>query len=522
MYDDNIYENDLYENDPYETDLTIRHTVPAPAHTWAALGARERERDEIVVRHALWMMPLLDVIALMATTRLGRHRAYRALSSLRRRGLVARASLGRTQGVCQRSWLTKQGVLATRYELGLPVPWQTTQIGLRWLVLRLPMVEQFYAVAPELMCHPDVLTPRQVYLTPDPDEAPVDFTDDLLMVKFQWIREGEIHAIVSYENGAWFPLIWVGCLVSGTVVRRKLAKARKQLDEDLLPAGWVVICEDGLAAHQSSDQWDGYEALVVVPGHPAVRQMRPSAFSHRRLVETAEPAALGSPESIGVWLMEDAAMLALNGRTAYYMFMDIAEWAGATARQLEIRWGPGYRAVLRPLRNSGLVIRLEGGHYLTRAGILAAAHMNRISWQSVRARLGVYLNEDGVYRRDQQRHNRSVIEVACELARRGYEVYGGWRALRNVPGVTQVDPDAFVLRGPDGQLREWFVEVELSARTPARIERKMQPYRLVHQHTGEQITSVWFVDTVPVRDRFRRMGAGLEMECFTLGEFLGD
>ena len=477
-------------------------------------------RDQAAVRRWLWTMPLMSAQELAITTGLSLDRIYKVLKNLRRRGLATRASLGRAGGVRERWWLTTLGVLRTAEELGRPIPWQVTETGLRWLVRRLPAIEAFYAFAPQVWSRPDVLTPHETFLTPDPDEDPTVFTEDLQMIEFEWIRDGEIHAVAHYTNGSWLPMIWVGSMVSATVIKRKGEAARGQLRDGLNPAGWVIVCDDGLAAKQAADLWPESNALVSVHGAPALRKMRPSAFSQRILRGADDSSPLGKPEAIVVWLQQDAGMLALNGASSYTLFRFIAEWPGATPRQIETGFGRGYRAILRPLRLAGLVVRLDGGYYLDRAGILAVAHMDRISWQSVQSRLEVYLKDDGVYRRNQQRHNRSIVDVVLTLYRRGAFPYGGWRAVHNIPNVTQVVPDVVALvTRDDGQSDELFIEVEFTAVTPARIEAKLKPYRLVLQHTGDHIQCLFLVEDARTRQRYASAGVGL-INVLTLREFL--
>ena len=465
-------------------------------------------------------MPLESAKELSDTTGLTLGRIYQVLKTLRRHGLVTRASLGRARGVRQRWWLTTQGVLQTAGRLGRPIPWQVTETGLRQLIHRLPAVEDLYAVAPRVWSRPDVWTPREVFLTPDPDETPAFFSDDLKLTAFEWIRDGEIHAVAHYANGSWVPMIWIGSLVSGTVIERKAEAARGQLQDNMFPTGWVIFCDDALAAKQAADAWNEVNALVLAGNGTSFRQMRPSVFSLPALQEKTSPKDLGAPEAIVQWLEKDGAMIALNGGAAYDLFGFIAEFSGATPKQVRAIWGQGYRGILRPLRRAQLIVRLDGHFYLDRAGILEAARMNRISWQSVESRVGAYLKPDGVYRKNQTRHNTAVVDVAVAAIQRRSQIYGGWRAVHDIPGVTQVIADAVVLTGPDdGPREELFIEVEFTARTPSQIQRKLDPYWLVLQHTGRRLLVLFLVEDARTRQRYATMGAGL-ITVRTLQEFL--
>ena len=214
-------------------------------------------------------------------------------------------------------------------------------------------------------------------------------------------------------------------------------------------------------------------------------------------------------------------MLALNGYRTYRLFRFIAQWPGVTPKQLTPWFPETCRALLRSLRRAGLVAKLEGGFYLDRAGIFAVARMDRVSWQSVHGRLGAYLKDDGVYRRQQARHNRAIVDVMEALQARGGLAYGGWRAVRNIPGLTLVNPDLVVLEErDDAPIEESFVEVEFTARTPSQIEAKLAPYRLAQQNTGNAIPCLFLVEDDRIRQRYASIGAGL-IDVKTLQQFLG-
>ena len=281
--------------------LDLYYEEPEPD---SSLTPREiRDRDRAAVRRSLWEMPLQSAADLAATTGLSSDRVYQVLEHLRRHGLATRDSLGRIGGVRHRWWLTRQGVLRTADELGRRFPWQVTETGLRWLVRRLPALEAFYEVAPRLFSRPDVLTPQIFYRTPDPHEDPTIFTESLRMIEFEWMRDGEIHAVAHYDNGAWVPLIWVGSMVSGAAVRQKAEAARGQLAADgLEPAGWVIICEDSLLAKQSAGAWTDDSALVIYDSGESALRMRPAPFSWRPLRSISLAGDPGAPEGIVPWL----------------------------------------------------------------------------------------------------------------------------------------------------------------------------------------------------------------------------
>ena len=121
----------------------------APSERW--------ERDIKVVRHLLFVMPLLS------DNRDGAGARFEPAPLLGSaegtdvtRNKVRRATLGRHKGARYRYWLSTKEVREVAREKRKPIPWQATASGLRWLVRRLPMVEAFYAIVPELWSHPGI------------------------------------------------------------------------------------------------------------------------------------------------------------------------------------------------------------------------------------------------------------------------------------------------------------------------------------------------------------------------------
>ena len=463
------------------------------------------EQDMRQIRRILWTMPLLSLYELAKISGLSQNRCHRILTRLRKKKkpLVARVSLGRRVGVRQRWFLTASGVETVAHETGLPIPWQVTETGLKWLVRRLDMLEAFYQLAPELWGHEGVRIGAPVYLTPDPDEEPVEFTPDLQMRDFCWIRDGEIHAVVRYQTGAWVALVWVGSMISEHTLRNKGALAIKQLEGGFQPAGWVLVGYDRLAAAQADEFWPASNVLSVTPDGHVEREMRPGPFTWP-LRETAVPAALGRPERIIAWVnRENSPMGALKSDLNCRVFRFIAEMYGPTVNHLKQKFGEAYRAAVRALKRAGLVVKIGGSFYLGRLGELAAAQMDRVTPKSVRSRFDAYLKEDGLYRKQQERHNRAVIDVVLKFEQQQVEAFGGWRCRRAIPQDTQVVPDgALCLRRLNGTSVVAFLEVEFSGRTPVRIEKKVAPYPAVETFFGELIPSAWLLEDPNVERRY--------------------
>ncbi len=496
------------------------------------------ERDLQLMRNALWMMPLLDTKEMARTTGFSENRCYRLLRELMERKLVTRATMGRAAGKRFRYWLTEKGVRSVADETGCPVPWQVAEAGIGWLVRRLPMVEAIYALAPQLMSHAGMLIDQPVYMSTLPDGSDlsvIHFPPDLRMVEFCWIRSGEIHAVVTYENGSWFALVWVGSMVTEHMLKEKGELAVGQLDGTFEPAGWVVVGCDRLATRMAAEVWPAENVLAVSADGEVAREMRPAPFTRSVLGEPTKLVRLGRPQNVSNWWDAKSrqyrpAMAALNGSMQYETFRFIAEWYGPTPAQLERRFGPSSRAAVRALRQAGLVVKLDGGFYLDWLGERTVARMDRVSPARVTGRMNAYLHENGAYRENQQRHNRTLVDIVQKLSEMHISAYGGWRVRRTAPDGTQVVPDVAALLDLGSRRVTAFMELEFTARRPVQMEGKRAPYVAVQRLQRKPIAQLWLVADPETEAIYRRSRRSSEpmltavLEDFLQGSsgFMGD
>ena len=486
------------------------------------------ERDLRLVLWSLWMMPLLEPKEMKCITGFSENRCYRLLRELSERGLVIREAMGRSRGTRFRYWLKAKGVLLVAEETRCPIPWQVTETGVGWLIRRLPMVEAFYALAPELMRHEGVKVDLPVILTTDPDGSgtTTEFTPEMKMYDFCWMSKDEIHAVVRFENQAWFPLVWVGSMVPEHQLIEKGKIAVQQLAGRFEPAGWAIVGFDRLAASLAAEFWPADNVLAVSTDGHIERKMHPGAFTSTVLMEEAKPARLGRPENVANWWRKTSnqykpEMEALNSPLTYAIFRFIAEFYGPTPAQLERRFGTSYRAAVRALKAAGLVKKLDGAFYLDERGELTVAQMDRVSHQSVVGRMDAYLKEDGAYRQNQQRHNRSLIDVVQTLSDQDVGAYGGWRTRRTAPDGTQIVPDAAVrLEWRDDPRYIVFLELEFTARTPQAMRRKRDTYGSLHEQQGKPIRQLWLLEDTETEEKFRRARGFEPALTAVLDEFL--
>ena len=441
-------------------------------------------RDKGTVERALWKRPLMDVKETSVFTDLTESRCSKLLKELRTERRVVRAGLGRGRRKRYRYWLTRKGVLGVAEATGWRIPWQVTETGIKRLIRRLPMVEEFYRLAPILWFQKGVHLGNPIYLTPDPDADPVEFTEELKMIDFWWMRDGEVHAVAQYENGAWVALIWVGSMVTEHKLREKAALAVKQLGDFYTPAAWVMVGYDRLAAWQAAEFWPGHHVFALSADGHVERDMTPGPFT-LPLREHNEPAHWGNPERVVSWLRRNRDMTALNAELHYRIFRYIAEWHGPMPSQLWVRFGELSRAVARALIRAGLIVKLDGAYYLTRLGMRTVARMDRVSSKEAYDRSKIYLDETGAYRRQQQRHNRALIDIEIGLSIEGIDMYGGYRGVRHIEGVTRISPDGVVcLNRRDRNTFPVYLEQEFTADTPGDLGDKLDHYRRLEEYLG--------------------------------------
>ena len=126
---------------------------------------------------------------------------------------------------------------------------------------------------------------------------------------------------------------------------------------------------------------------------------------------------------------------------------------------------------------AGLVVKLEGRLYLTELGWRRSVKIDRASSGRGKNRLASFITEADHTRKRYRRHDSAVIDLAIQFRRHGMAVANGWRAVLNVPDVTQVAPDLVVCVGDGPFGNAWhYLEFERSATDPAAVVRKLRPY----------------------------------------------
>ena len=493
------------------------------------LRAWKQEEDILKVVEWLWMMPLLSLPELKAVTALTYDRCNRLTKVLYRQGKVSHVRLGMTLEVQDRYFLTTSGVRYAMEQLRHVLTWQVTEQGLRQLIGRLPTLESFYRLAPRLWGHGGVEQIMPIRVSPDPEADELEFPRDLKLTRFQWQRDSNVHAISQYANDAWLPWVWVGPMTKFNMLPARRVYAESRLFEQShylrpqLPAGWVIVGSDLLAAVHAASMWDSEDALVTTADGRTMKRLRPREFGSA-CFDRAGTKNVGVLERIPDWFENDSILRGLNGKLNYSIFHFIAQWPGSRLKHLHLHFSHSHGEINSTLKNMakvGLIVRLDGGHYLTRKGMLAAARMDRISHQSIYASFDGYLQVGGSFRRNRQRHDQAVVDAVLACERDGGEMFHGRRYVINWSNQVQLAPDAVAFIPQQGRKPlVWFVEVELSAKAPSSAQRKLRHYRTHLQSYGWTYRILMIVGTEAAEKAFLKEGRGLNMMITTLERFV--
>lgn len=175
------------------------------------------------------------------------------------------------------------------------------------------------------------------------------------------------------------------------------------------------------------------------------------------------------------------------------------------------------RVAFQELVAAGLLERVEHWHYMTDKAMKWVAAKDRVSVTTLRHRSGSYLDESMERHHHNLEHNRGMIEIVRLLKKQGIRVYGGFRGVRNFPGLTQIQPDGLLYaEGPWGRCL-YLLEYERRATHPEQITTKLRTFRRAAS-LGVRFRVIWITETRRAAERFLRRAKGLDAMVATIDE----
>ena len=444
----------------------------------------------------------------------------KSLTAMEHNGLVRGTKMGATRPKQNRYVLTENGVSHFREGVKEEPSWYNCQLGVRDLAARLPMVEQAYSVLPKL------LGPDRHLLLDGLREGYIP-----RLVRFTWLRSGSLHAIVEFEEGLWFVLVWVGQWSSVKALRDKWNDRLGELDQyrcdsmsgsyvdrDANPSAWVIVAQDLWAAQMGIEEVAPDEScdrkLVFVDGRDLSRT-RVLVPSEDRVTEITYPREIGKPERTVERLEQLASMAAANGKGRHSVFNVVSEYHGCTAAQIRRYLGDSIDdevgAVLQELVDAGLVVRFGRNYFLAPDGSARAARIDRRPVDDVKKSLKNFVKEEDGTRNRYGTHDGRVMEIAIRLMRNGFPCANGWRTNIHVDGMKTVKPDLAVLVGDGPFGHNWYyLEYERSADTAKAIENKLRTYH-DFANKGVDLPFIVVCDTEKAEELFLEKGKYLNV-----------
>ena len=458
-------------------------------------------------------------------------RCGQILNGLYKKGMVGFVRLGATRQVQKRWFLTRAGIRHVLPRHNGNVPWPITESGLKNLVGRLPMLEQFYVAAATFTSNKMIRPPSSMFQSPDPNEDYIEVPTDLPIESFRWLRSSTVHAIAQYHDQIIVPFVWAGLWglseawensegqqhLAGLDCRRLGRYRFSHYSDDIEPSAWAVVAMDLWAADEAdtiNDQPD--HVAIYVEGEQVVPvQLDPCAIG----ISDVKPLGrMGIPERLVRWVEDNRVVAALNGSLAFRAATLVEEWPAGKLADVAKACGESKsktRKVLRRLVDAQVLAVFDGQYYLGEEGIKAAARRDRVSSKTIRKRFGKFIGESDHSRRQYRIHDRKLLQMVNWWRSASIPVVGGWRGEVVVPKYVTLAPDARIyMNGNFGEYNWHFLEYERSAVTPSQITNKLEGYQ-TFSYANVPLPLVVICDRAEAEERFWAIGAGPYMVTST-------
>ena len=467
----------------------------------------------------------------------------RQFKELRKDGLATCHMVGRGGHLEQRWVLTKEG-LERRFGSIFNVPRQLTEAGLPNLYRKMDQLRDLYRIAPALFdnlewdCPWAPGTPR--------------------LTGCHFIRGGKrgpglIQAALTYTHGisVWFGR--VGTQLGEPQIMQRWERHLDDLDRgraaeyfrriDRLnridphpdidptprPSVYLVVGADELATVQAYQSLpgevyrDGRQPFIFINAE--------SGGFHLEGIVNPRPHEIYDDDEFYAARIGDPGKVArfdgpphpedLFGETLFYMVFElVAQWPGLIVQDIarRCRRSKGEVAeVVQQLTGMGWLQERGGMLYLGKGGIIFVSRRDGVSVNGVEARVGDAITQDHRQVGAHRIHTAAVNRLMVRLHEAGIRAFPGWRAVLDIPGVTQLKPDMVMFAETPLGRGLHYIEVERTAKSPEQVAKKFAPYREAHR-MGYSVPVIFITGTPEAEELFRRQGRNLPVLTCTLAD----
>ena len=244
-------------------------------------------------------------------------------------------------------------------------------------------------------------------------------------------------------------------------------------DHGRLPStsGWLVIATDEWGKEVAQRHFGPADPTVkVVTAGENVTGEWPLIPTSNVVQVRPGPFAVGHVDSAIASLVAGRAASGFRGTSSSKVFMWVEQWYDTTKSRMAAALGlrsSDVDPIIDGFVENGFMSRYGRNIRVSAAGWKRSARRDRVHLSTIRERWQFLSDPDDVHRARNRHHQQGLIILAETCIRYQLPVAAGWRSVMNIPGVTQIHPDAMVLVG-DGPLGAgWYcLEYERSATTP--------------------------------------------------------
>ena len=491
--------------------------------------------------------PLISIQEAADIQQVNKTTSGRQLDTIRNHGRATYHEVGRG-GRRQKLWApTRHGALS-RYVYPERVPWWNTEGGLRSVLRRVEWHRATYQYAHKLFRNAE-----EDWFEGDSIPA----LESCVFIRGPRAGRGQrepglIQAVLTYEGGYTTFVCWVGVQHTVYDLRRRWAARFDGLDTfsaDELPGAWgsdmdqpdpeydptprpsvyLILCDDELALLTAAQNLprDGYRGgrqpvcfVNLKTGQSHYEgQVRPRPHDRVEDSMVFPPRRLGDPLRV-IRPDEGAHPEDIFGSVERSRILNwAAEWSGLRVRDLARllkRARKDIRPIVKEMVKSNWLQEINKMLYLGRNGILFVARRDRVSPDTVRARVGHNISMDHRRVGAHRLHTIAVNETMIRLVEAGIPVFAGWRALWNL-GQTQLAPDLVIIAESRFGIGVHNIEIERTAVRPEQVASKIVPWETANEM--RRVARVIFVTERPEPEElFKLQGAGLPLLTSTLGD----